>query len=74
MEEYLDLTPGSATILGLINDTDRTVNLIIDREILESKYIGCHPCINTSSLKILTVDLLEKFLPYTGHTYQTVDL
>lgn len=74
MEEYLDLTPGSATILGLINDTDRTVNLIIDREILESEYIGCHPCINTSSLKILTADLLEKFLPYTGHTYQTVDL
>ena len=68
MEEYLDITPGSVSVLGLMNDKDNKVQLIIDEDILESEYVGCHPCINTSSLKLRTKDLLEVILPAVGHT------
>ena len=61
MEEYLDLTPGSASVLGLMNDPDREVNLLIDEDLLKDEYIGCHPCINTSTLKIRTADILNVF-------------
>lgn len=74
MEEFMDLTPGSVTVLGLMNDREHRVRLLIDREVLESEYIGCHPCINTSSLRIRTKDLLEKFLPYIGCGYTAVEL
>ena len=74
MERLLDLTPGSVSVLGLMNDTDHKVNLVFDGDILRSEYIGCHPCMNTSSLKIKTSDILEKFLPYTGHTWTSVEL
>lgn len=67
MEEYLDLTPGSASVLGLMNDPDREVNLLIDEDLLKDEYIGCHPCINTSTLKIRTADILNVFLKHTGH-------
>lgn len=74
MEELMDLTPGSVTVLGLMNDREHRVRLLIDREVLEFEYIGCHPCINTSSLRIRTKDLLEKFLPYIGCGYTAVEL
>ena len=74
LEEFMTLTPGSVTVLGLMNDENHRVRLLIDREILESEYLGCHPCINTSSLKIRTQDLLEKFLPYIGCEYIAVSL
>lgn len=67
MEQYLNLTPGSASVLGLIYDPDRDVNLLIDEDLLKDKYIGCHPCINSSTLKIRTSDILNIFLKYTGH-------
>ena len=59
MEQFLDITPGSASILGLMNDRDNRVQLLIDEDVLKGEYIGCHPCINTSSLKISTRDILE---------------
>lgn len=74
MEKYLNITPGSVSILGLMNDTEHQVQLVIDKDLLKDPYIGCHPCINTSSLKLATSDLLNKFLPYTGHTLLTVEL
>lgn len=74
MEKYLNITPGSVSILGLMNDTEKKVHLLMDREIAQAEYIGCHPCINTSSLKIKTTDILEKFLPYTGHKPLIVEL
>lgn len=74
MEEFMNLTPGSVTVLGLMNDRDHRVRLLIDREVLEAEYIGCHPCINTSSLRIRTEDLLKKFLPYIGCGYTAVEL
>ncbi len=74
MERYLDLRPGSVSALGLMNDVDREVTLLIDEDLLTHPFIGCHPCVNTSSLKLSTKDLLEKFLPATKHPYQTVRL
>lgn len=74
MEEFLDITPGSVSVLGLMNDTENKVNLLIDSDILEMEYIGCHPCVNTSSLKIKTQDLLEKFLNYVNHDYTIINL
>lgn len=62
MEELLDITPGSLTILGLINDTEKRVRLLIDRDVAESEYIVVHPCINTTSLKIKTEDIMKVFL------------
>lgn len=74
MEKFLDITPGSVSVLGLMNDVEKEVTLLIDKDLLEDEYIGCHPCINTSSLKIKTSDILEKFLTYTGHTPTLVTL
>ena len=68
MEEYLDITPGSVSVLGLMNDPENHVRLVIDEDILKDEYIGCHPCINTSSLKLKTSDVLEKLIPALGHT------
>lgn len=74
MEEFLDITPGSVSILGVMNDSQGRVQVLVDEEILQEEFLGCHPCINTSSLKIKTRDILEKFLPYTGHSYKIVRL
>lgn len=74
MEEFLDIKPGAVSIMGLMNDTGKRVRLLIDKPVLESEYVGCHPCVNTSSLKIQTMDLLDKFLPATGHEVTVVDL
>ena len=75
MEEFLDITPGSVSVLGLMNDKNHQVRLLIDADVIDHhEYIGCHPCINTSSLRIRTTDLLEKFLPYVEHPYTVVYL
>lgn len=67
MEQYLNITPGSVSVLGLMNDTDHHVQLLIDQDLLEDDYIGCHPCINTSSLKLSMNDIINKLLPAMGH-------
>ena len=74
MEAYLDITPGSVSVLGLMNDKENHVQLLIDQDVLKEEFIGMHPCINTSSLRLRTEDLLQKVLPAMGHTYQTVTL
>jgi len=74
MEELLDITPGSLSILGLMNDAGKKVNLLIDEDILTGEFIGCHPCINTSSLKILTSDMWEKIIPALEHEPRIVHL
>ncbi|MGI6009913.1 MAG: prolyl-tRNA synthetase associated domain-containing protein [Ruminococcus sp.] len=67
MEKFLDITPGSVSVMGLMNDVDHRVQLLIDEEVAKEEYVGCHPCINTVSIKLKTSDLLEKFLPRVGH-------
>lgn len=74
MEQFLDCTPGSASVLGLMNDADNRVQLVIDREVVQNALVGCHPCINTSSLRIETEDLLHKILPAIHHEAVIVDL
>ena len=74
MEQFLDVTPGSVSILGLMNDKDNIVNLYIDQEVIDAEFLGCHPCINTSSLRFKTKDILEKFLPAVNHSYTAVEM
>lgn len=74
MEKYLDITPGSLSVLGLMNDKDRMVRLLIDEDVLTGEYIGCHPCINTSSLRLRTKDLIEKIIPAMEHEPTIVKL
>lgn len=74
MERYLDITPGSLSMLGLMNDHENHVQLLIDADLMGSDSIGMHPCINTSSLCLKTQDLLGKILPYVHHNYRVVEL
>ncbi len=73
MLECLHTPQGSASILGLMNDTEHQVQLAVDRAILESEWFGCHPCRNTSSLRLKTKDVFEVFLKHTDHTWTVVD-
>lgn len=72
--ELLHCTPGSATVLGLANDTERRVQLLIDREVYNAPYFSCHPCICTSTLRLKTADVLDKLLPAAGHEPMVVEL
>ena len=74
MLKHLDIEPGAVSVMGLMNDRERAVSLLIDEDVLKGEYVGCHPCVCTSSLKLRTADLTEKFLPATGHTFRTVRL
>lgn len=74
MEALLGCTPGSASVLGLMNDTGHRVRLLMDREVYDAEFFGCHPCKNDCSLKLRTRDLLETFLLHTGHDLTVVDL
>ena len=74
MEAYLNITPGSVSVMGLMNDKEHRVRLLIDQELLQDEFVGCHPCVNTASLKIRMKDILEKFLPHVGHDYTAVEL
>ena len=74
MEKFLDITPGSVSVLGLMNDKENHVELLIDEDVLKGEYFGCHPCINTSSLRLSTRDLMEKIIPAMGHTPRIVTL
>ncbi len=67
MLEYLDITPGSVSLLGLMNDHDFKVQLLMDKDLLQDEYLGCHPCINTSSLRIKMKDVFEKIIPSLHH-------
>lgn len=74
MQEFLDITPGSVSVLGLMNDMNKRVKLCIDEEVLQGTEIGFHPCINTSSLKIKTQDLINKIIPALNHETVIVHL
>ncbi len=74
MEELLDCRPGSSSIMGLMNDRAQRVQLLVDEDVLKAEYFGCHPCRNTTSLKLRTEDVFGKYLPATGHGKQVVRL
>ncbi|RGT71020.1 prolyl-tRNA synthetase associated domain-containing protein [Mediterraneibacter massiliensis] len=74
MERYLDITPGAVSVMGLMNDKEKKVQLLIDEDVLKGEFIGCHPCINTSSLKIRTEDMMEKVIPAMDYEPKMVTL
>ena len=74
MEQLLDITPGSLSVLGLMNDKENKVQLLMDEDVLKGEYIGMHPCINTSSLRLKTADLMERIIPAMGHVPKIVNL
>lgn len=74
MEEFLDITPGSVSVLGLMNDVEQHVKLLVDEDVLKGEYFGCHPCINTSSLRLKVADVFGTFLDAIEHDYTTVKL
>ena len=74
MEKFLDITPGSVSVMGLMNDTENQVQLLVDADVLEGEYVGCHPCINTSSLKLKTSDVFTSYLQAVHHDYILVHL
>lgn len=74
MEQFLDITPGSVSVMGLMNDTENQVTLLVDEDILKEELFGCHPCINTSSIRLKVSDVFEKFLPEVHHDYMVVTL
>lgn len=67
MAAYLDITPGAVSVMGLMNDVEHKVQLLVDEELLDYEYLGCHPCVNTSSLRLKTSDIFKKFLKEIGH-------
>ncbi len=74
MEEMLDCLPGSSSIMGLMNDRENRVQLLVDEDVLKAEYFGCHPCRNTTSLKLRTEDVFGKYLSHTGHGMMIVHL
>jgi len=74
MEEYLHIKPGAVSVMGLMNDTKNRVQLLIDRPVIDAEEIGCHPCVSTSSLKLKTKDVIEKFLPAIHHEPIVIEL
>ena len=74
MEEFLDIRPGSVSVMGLMNDKDRRVSLVVDEDVLKEEWFGCHPCVNTSSIRFRTADMVEKLLPAVEHDCTVVTL
>ncbi len=74
MERLLHVHPGSASLMSLLFDHDHLVRLVMDRETREQEFFSCHPCKSTGTLKLLTRDVMEVFLPFTGHEAAVVDL
>lgn len=74
MEKYLNIKPGAVSVLGLMNDTENHIQLLIDKPVVEREFLGCHPCVSTSSLKMKTKDMMEKFLPAVHHEPMIIDL
>lgn len=74
MEKYLDIHPGAVSVMGLMNDHDNVVQLLVDEDVLKGEYFGCHPCVNTSSMKLKTEDVFTKYLEAVHHNYMTVTL
>ena len=74
MEEFLDINPGAVSVMGLMNDTGNHVRLLVDEDILKGEFLGCHPCVNTSSLKLRTRDVFGTFLNAVHHDMTVVHL
>jgi Ala-tRNA(Pro) deacylase len=63
---YLGVEPGAVTLLGLVNDADRAVEVVVDRRLWEAGAIQSHPLVNTATL-VLPGESVRRFLNATGH-------
>ena len=74
MQALVDVTPGSLSVLGLLNDPEQRVRLVIDKPVLEQAEIGFHPCMNTSTLAVSMGDFTGTILPALRHEVTVVEL
>ena len=74
MEKYLDITPGAVSIMGLMNDKNNVVRLLVDEDLLKEEWIGCHPCVNTSSIRVKTKDMFDTVMKAMHHEMTVVKL
>lgn len=70
LKTYLGLIPGSVTPLGVINDKESIVTLVLDKE-LKNKILLVHPNRNTATIAIRYEDLI-KFINYCGNKYMEI--
>jgi Ala-tRNA(Pro) deacylase len=73
LQRYLGVEPGSVSMLGVLNDLNGEVELIVDRELWEAKAFQCHPLVNTSTL-VISRDHLQRFFKATGHQVRLLDV
>ncbi len=71
--KHLGVTPGAVTLLALINDTNKDVELVFDKELWQAKAFRFHPLVNTSTL-VISHEGIERFLDGTGHNVQVVEV
>ena len=71
---YLGLYPGAVSPMGLLNDTEGRVRLLVDSDLPRSPRVAFHPCVNTATVTLPTQDFFNIFLPHTGHIPTMVSL
>lgn len=74
MEEYLDIKPGSVSVMGLMNDKNNVIKVVVDKDVLTQEYFGCHPCVNTSSLRLKTTDVFDTFMKAVNHDFMAIEI
>lgn len=73
LKERLGVDPGSETLLGVMNDADHQVDVILDADLWKADAFQCHPLVNTATLSIPR-DGLERFFAATGHTPRIIEV
>jgi Ala-tRNA(Pro) deacylase len=73
LQRYLGVTPGAVSIMGVVNDSHREVEVIVDKDLWDARAFQCHPLVNTSTL-VISRDHLQRFLDATGHQVHVLDV
>ena len=73
LAKYLGVEPGSVTLLGVVNDRDGAVEVVVDEAVWAAEALLCHPLVNTATLSIARSDV-ERFMQATGHAVRVVDV
>ena len=73
LQKHLGVDPGSVSILGLVNDTSGSVEVVMDENLWHAKAIQCHPLVNTSTL-VISKEHIDRFLEVTGHEAKVIDV
>lgn len=73
LEQYLGLTPGAVSPMGLVNDVDRRVHVLVDRDVLKQGHVIVHPNVNTASILLSSADLM-RFVESRGNALTFVTI